>query len=257
MSHDLLEGAYLRCAYIGDTELPDGFPSKVLSYYDRMHRWIRGDWQSSPWMFRKVRNAENSIIRNPLNQINKWKIFDNLRRSLIPVFTMGALLIGMLNSGMDFAWTALIAVLSAVSNLIISSAELMLRRDSGRKARYYSTIISGFRGWFLQTIIRLLLLPYEAWSLLHAVLTALYRMVISRKKHAFMGHAAESEKKTGNSIVECSLKMWPSLLIGIITVLLGHHILSQLQQGSMVLFPFAFLYLIRKSRKRGIFHQQI
>jgi membrane glycosyltransferase len=72
LSHDALEGAYLRGAYMGDVELTDGFPGGVMSYYKRMHRWVRGDWQNAPWLFRRGRD---------LPDLERWKLFDSLRRS--------------------------------------------------------------------------------------------------------------------------------------------------------------------------------
>ena len=98
LSHDLLEGAYLKAAYLGDVELTDGYPYKVLSYFTRMHRWTRGDWQSVTWLFGSVRRADRSRVKNPLNLVNRFKIFDNLRRSMVPTFTMFALFAAMFAS---------------------------------------------------------------------------------------------------------------------------------------------------------------
>ena len=88
LSHYLLEWVYLHAGLIGDVELTDSYPVKVASYFTRLHRWVRGDWQAACWLFHSVRNAEGQREKNPLGGINRWKIFDNLRRSLSPVFTM-------------------------------------------------------------------------------------------------------------------------------------------------------------------------
>ena len=71
LSHDLLEGCYLRCGLVSDIMLMDGYPTKYNSFMNRLSRWIRGDWQIVRWM--------NS--KSPLNLLSKYKIFDNLRRS--------------------------------------------------------------------------------------------------------------------------------------------------------------------------------
>lgn len=73
LSHDLLEGAYVRAALVTDVEFIDGYPVYYNSSSKRLHRWVRGDWQLLPWMFKK----------SPINALSKWKIFDNLRRSMI------------------------------------------------------------------------------------------------------------------------------------------------------------------------------
>lgn len=75
LSHDLLEGCYLRCGLVSDIMLMDGYPTKYNSFMNRLSRWIRGDWQIVRWM--------NS--KSPLNLLSKYKIFDNLRRSLLEV----------------------------------------------------------------------------------------------------------------------------------------------------------------------------
>ena len=215
LSHDLLEGAYMHCTYVGDTELTDGYPARITSYYDRLNRWTRGDWQASPWLLRSVKNSFEQKERNVLNKINRWKLFDNLRRSLVPVFTFSALMVGLFSAASGFVWAASISVLAMISNLVISSAEQMFRRDPGKKARYYSTIISGFGAWLLQMLTRILFLPFEAWTCFHAVVTALYRMIISHKKRLAWVTAADSEKKSDHSIIGCYRKMAFCVLTGV------------------------------------------
>ena len=77
LSHDLLEGNYVRCALVSDILLMDGFPYKYNSFITRLHRWIRGDWQILRWLKKKVKNRKGEIVSNPLNLISKFKILDN------------------------------------------------------------------------------------------------------------------------------------------------------------------------------------
>jgi len=224
LSHDLLEGAYLHASYLGDVELTDGYPYKVLSYFQRMHRWIRGDWQVLPWLFDRVKNARGETVRNPLGSVSRWKIFDNLRRSMVPVFTTAALLTGMLVGGMSFLWAGMLAVLSALSSLLLSWAELLVRRDSVTKARYHSTIISGFAGVLLQTITQLIFLPFEAWVCLAGAATALFRMYVSKRNMLAWVTAADMERKTGESIWHYYYKMFPGVLIGLIVILFSRYV---------------------------------
>ena len=81
LSHDLFEGIYGRAALVTDILLYEEYPSRYLVYAHRMRRWIRGDWQLLPWLFPTV-HTENGMATNRLSAINRWKIFDNLRRSL-------------------------------------------------------------------------------------------------------------------------------------------------------------------------------
>ena len=82
LSHDLLEGSYLRAGLLGEVELTDGCPWQVYGYFARLHRWIRGDWQLLPWLGRRVPDGRGGKEENPLPPLAKWKILDNLRRSL-------------------------------------------------------------------------------------------------------------------------------------------------------------------------------
>ncbi|PIY21577.1 MAG: glycosyl transferase, partial [Deltaproteobacteria bacterium CG_4_10_14_3_um_filter_60_8] len=92
LSHDLLEGAHVRVGLASDIELFDEFPQGYQSYSSRAHRWIRGDWQIAGWIFPRVPQAAGKRGANPLSLLNRWKIIDNLRRSLLPGTSLGLLL---------------------------------------------------------------------------------------------------------------------------------------------------------------------
>lgn len=250
LSHDLLEGAYLRAGFAGDVEFTDGYPHKVLSFYERLHRWTRGDWQSIFWLFDKVKNEKGERVNNPLSQVNRWKIFDNLRRSLVPVFTFAAVYIGMLSTGLNFVTAAVVAVLSTASTLLISSAELVFRRDINARARYHSTIISGFGAVLTQTLVRLLLLPYEAWVCLHAILTSLYRMLISKKNLLSWVTAADSEKRHGEDFFCYCRKMFASMVLGALGALLSNWI-AGVALGAVWFFTPVYAMSLSRERKRS------
>ncbi|NLJ40796.1 MAG: glycosyl transferase, partial [Clostridiales bacterium] len=111
LSHDLLEGSYIRAGLVTDIELIDGYPANYISYAMRLHRWVRGDWQLLPWLFPKVYNRKGIKVKNPLRPISKWKIFDNLRRSLVypSLFLMLALGLTVLPRS-DWFWLGLFAI---------------------------------------------------------------------------------------------------------------------------------------------------
>ena len=84
LSHDLLESVYARCALVSDVKFYEEYPSRYLVDVGRRHRWIRGDWQIMPWLLPWVPGRKRRRIANPLSALSWWKIFDNLRRSLVP-----------------------------------------------------------------------------------------------------------------------------------------------------------------------------
>ena len=209
LSHDALEGAFLRGAFMGDTEFSDAFPARPLAYYKRLHRWVRGDWQNAPWLFHRGR---------ALGAIERWRLFDNLRRSLLPGATLLALLAGLFLPAPGprlAACAALIAVLGALLPVLLREA---LRSRPGLSLRRFTRLLTGAGGALVQSFIRLWLLPYEAWICLSAAVTALWRMLVSRKKLLEWETAAQSERRGGGAAA-CLRAMWPAVLTGLACLL--------------------------------------
>lgn len=115
LSHDLFEGLFSRTGLLTDIELIDDFPDKYSDYSARAHRWIRGDWQIVGWLFREVKNEKSEWAINKLPFISRWKIFDNLRRSLVaPTLFLSFLCGWAVFPGSSVFWTfALFSLLVA------------------------------------------------------------------------------------------------------------------------------------------------
>ncbi|MEA4955956.1 MAG: glucoamylase family protein [Pseudoflavonifractor sp.] len=214
LSHDLLEGAYLHAGLLGDVELTDGYPYKVNSYFARLHRWVRGDWQLLPWLGRRVHNEAGERVTNPIAPMDKWKIFDNLRRSLSPAFTLLALLLGMCLSAPAFGTAAALAIVSAWSNLLLTGADLAFRGGVGLRRRYHSTIIAGFGGMILQTLVQLLFLPYQAWVCASAAAAALWRSFVSHQRMLEWVTAADAEGRK-DGVWANFRAQWPAVAAGL------------------------------------------
>ncbi len=108
LSHDLIEGAYARAGLATDIEVIDDYPSHYSAYTRRQHRWVRGDWQIAQWLFSRVPDESGRYVRNPISTISRWKILDNLRRSLVDPLTMILLVAGWLGlPGGALYWTAI------------------------------------------------------------------------------------------------------------------------------------------------------
>lgn len=108
LSHDLFEGLHGRAGLASDIIVYEGFPAGYLDYSRRWHRWVRGDWQIVAWLFPLVPGADGNRVRNRLTWFDRLKIFDNLRRSVVPA-SLVALLIGgwFLLGGNPLVWTLL------------------------------------------------------------------------------------------------------------------------------------------------------
>ena len=94
LSHDLIEGAFARTALVSDIEIFDDHPSHYTSFILRLHRWVRGDWQVAPWILPKVPGPNGKRVPNTLSWLNRWKLFDNLRRSLVSPALLICLILG-------------------------------------------------------------------------------------------------------------------------------------------------------------------
>ena len=94
LSHDLIEGNYARCGLVSDIELFDDFPARYHAYARREHRWVRGDWQLLPWLGPARADARRASDPTRCRLLERWKLFDNLRRSLVPPALVVLLVLG-------------------------------------------------------------------------------------------------------------------------------------------------------------------
>jgi cyclic beta-1,2-glucan synthetase len=180
LSHDLLEGIFLRCGFCGDTPLIDGFPHTIEGYFRRQHRWVRGDWQAARWMLPQAPNQVGRNIPNPMTAVDRWKLLDNLRRSILPIVLALCFLTGGLRPRVN-ALLGWLAALTLGSELLFCTLGGLLRGFRGSGQRTYSQQNQGFWGIFRRELITLLLLPCEGWGNLSALCTALWRITVTHK----------------------------------------------------------------------------
>ena len=226
LSHDALEGAYLRGAYMSDAEFSDAFPPNALSFYKRQHRWIRGDWQNSPWMFRKE-----------LSSMDRFRLFDSLRRSLNAPMTLFAMLFGFFLSGPGLRLAAWAALLSLLQTLFLSLAESGFTRREGGRLRRHTRLLTGAGGAIVRCFMQLWLLTFEAWVNLSAAFTALWRMLISRKKLLQWQTFAQSG---GGADFAGHIKvMWPAVMLGLILMAFSPAIIGKASGFMWLLSPAA------------------
>ncbi|WP_232476366.1 GH36-type glycosyl hydrolase domain-containing protein [Flavisphingomonas formosensis] len=108
LSHDLFEGLCGRVGLASDIIIYENFPTSYLEYAWRWHRWVRGDWQTLPWLLPRVPGRDAASLVNRLSLFDRLKIFDNLRRSLLPPSILALLLAGwFLLAGNPLVWTLL------------------------------------------------------------------------------------------------------------------------------------------------------
>ncbi len=240
LSHDLLESTYLRAALVTDIELFDDYPSTYLSYSRRNHRWIRGDWQIVQWLFSKVPGTADGKRYNPINSISKWKIFDNLRRSLNPSF----ILVFLLSAWIFLPGSPIIGTLAALGIIafpIYSSFSVQVFTRPARVAwkLYFEKVKADMKINTMQAITTLMFLPHQGYVALDAIGRTLWRMIYSEKLLLEWVSSSQTEKASGGGIGTYYKKMWVNTFWSAICVALA--ILFQPQVLFLVV-PFVLLW---------------
>jgi len=182
LSHDLFEGLHARCGLVSDTELVDDFPSSVLAHVRRQHRWVRGDWQILLWLLPLV-PTRRGLERSRLPLISRWKILDNLRRSLT-----APALVALLASawtwlpGAPAGWT--LAGLAVLGFPLIPPAVHFARGPLPQQpfGVFLRDVWAEFETSLVQVLLEITLLPYHAYEMLHAIVLTLVRMVITQRQ---------------------------------------------------------------------------
>ena len=201
LSHDLLEGSYVRAALVSHLELVDAYPSKYNAYVARLQRWIRGDWQLLPWIGRIINNKNDQRIVNPLNNISIFKIADNLRRSLLAPSLLLLMLLGFsILPGNGVFWATTLSIMVFLP-LIVSIINLLIRLDYKKtKSRRHLAGSFGLKAQLLQIMLLFIFLPYQALVNIKAITITLVRVLITRKKMLEWITSDDAEKMQSNTL---------------------------------------------------------
>ncbi|HJS98631.1 MAG TPA: glucoamylase family protein [Terriglobales bacterium] len=193
LSHDLIEGAYARAGLASDIELIDDYPSHYSAYNRRKHRWLRGDWQVAEWLFSRVPDQTGARVLNPISVISRWKILDNLRRSLVEPATFLLLLLGwLLLPGRAAHWTiAVVAILFFPAWL--ECALNLVRALKNQRMEPARNALSGFVTQNVSLFLNLTFLAHQTLLSLDAIIRALVRRMVTGKRLLEWETAAEAE----------------------------------------------------------------
>ncbi len=203
LSHDLLEGSYARSGLLSDVLLYEDYPASYLSDVRRHERWIRGDWQIISWLLPRVPAAEGRSEPNPLSGLSRWKIFDNLRRSLAPMALVVLPLVGWFVAPRAWAWTLALVGLVAIPTLLHGLMALLRKPRELSVAGHVSTVVHATGRGLAQSAIRIACLPHEAVVSLGAALRTIWRMLVTRRRllewTPFGEHDAQATSHLGAS----------------------------------------------------------
>jgi cyclic beta-1,2-glucan synthetase len=216
LSHDLLEGAYARAGLVSDITLYEGFPSRYSVFAARAHRWVRGDWQIASWVFPRV-PTDGARERNPLTPINRWKIGDNLRRSLVAPASVLLLALGWaLPAPSPIFWTAFILLVFAFpfySHILTAIPRKPLNTSW---ARHLSSVSADALTNLLYLLMNLTFLAHTAYLMLDAVGRTLVRIFITHRHLLEWVTASESQRTQGTTPLDSLKRMWPAPLLSLL-----------------------------------------
>lgn len=219
LSHDLLEGNYLRCGYVSDIELIDDFPSKFLTDTTRHHRWARGDVQIIGWLGRKVRNLKGEKVNNPINLLGKWKILDNiLRMFLYPALLIILLCAVIFDNISPLLWVGFV-VLEIAIPIVFFLRSMMYRQGKEKTTVYYKNLFFGGKSLLLRSYIVFATLPFYTKLYMDAFFRTMYRLLISHKNLLNWITAEDAEKAIGNNLKCYMQNFMPNIIVSVFLII--------------------------------------
>ncbi|MEO8844646.1 MAG: glucoamylase family protein [Kofleriaceae bacterium] len=210
LSHDLLEGAYGRAGLVSDVLVFEDFPSTYAVDASRRARWIRGDWQIARWLFGWIPRGDAQRRGNPISMLSRWKILDNLRRSLVPIAMIVLLVGGWRLHGV--AWLALSLVLATfiVPTLLAAFTDLE-RRPKEVSAEEHARVVRRQLGRaFLRELFSFACLPEDAAISGGAITRVSVRLWLTKRKLLEWKTAADAERSKRTGFFATYLAMWPA-----------------------------------------------
>jgi cellobiose phosphorylase len=258
LSHDLIESAFARSGLVSDVEVLEGFPARLLADMSRRHRWVRGDWQIAPWLLPRVPTATGGA-RNIIHWLAWWKLFDNLRRSFVPIAWLLVFLLGWLIMPQWALFWTVLGVATPLLPTLIGAAPAWIRKAEGvpwgLHLRYQASQLRTHLG---QQIVNLAVLPYEVHCLIDAIGRTLYRMYISRRKLLEWTTASEAEQRSSVTVRDHYEVMAANTLtaLGLVPILAWIHLPALLMASPVLLLwflgPAMSLWLSVPRRTRAV-----
>ena len=237
LSHDLLEGNFLRCGLITDVMLLDGYPLRYIPYIMRNHRWTRGDWQIIKWL-KSYR----------LNEISKFKIYDNLRRSLISIFGFLLIILSLINifPKVYNYTTFIIAFISIIIPYLIDIVNYIIFKESNITGAVYaykkfSKELNSIKISIIRSVLQIIFLPYEALKNLDSIIRSLYRMKHKTKLLEWTT-AEEADKKSKTNLGYYYREMKFNIISGIVFLIIPN-IISKILGILWIIAPIIAWYI--------------
>jgi cyclic beta-1,2-glucan synthetase len=209
LSHDLVESGYARSALVTDVEVHEDHPASFAADMSRRHRWIRGDWQIAGWLLPRVVGPANKRRPNTLTALGWWKIFDNLRRSLVPPALLLFLLVGWILAPTPTGfWTLFVLLLFLLPALLATLMEVDRKPRERAWAMHLDTALRSLGRQLAEAGLRLSTLPYHAVINLDAILVSGGRMLFTRRGLLLWHTPGYARRNDRTTLTDFFQEMW-------------------------------------------------
>ena len=237
LSHDLLEGIFARAGLASDVEVVEEFPSRYDVAAARQHRWVRGDWQLLPWIFAHGVDGQTTIP-----PIGRWKLLDNLRRSLSAPAALLAFIVGwFLPFHISIVWTGFLLITIVFPPLLPVLAEIIPRRTGVTLRNHFKALGEDLALGLLQSAFLIIFLAHSAWLMVDAVIRSLYRQFVARRNLLEWTTAAQASEDSQSDSRALSVQIAASaafaVAVGASTAYASHH-------PWHISLPFAVLWVL-------------
>ncbi len=217
LSHDLLEGCYARSALVADVDLIEEHPISYSMDASRRHRWTRGDWQLTGWLLPRVPGPAGKRVHNPLSLLSVWKLFDNLRRSLLPAALLALWLGGWYwQSGFFWLWPLLVAGVFFGPVIIAGLVDLARKPTERKWPLHFNLTAKSLSLPLLRALLALVFLPYDALIYLSAILRAVTGLLITRRGLLMWQLPSYRRRNSRSTPAGFYIEMWAAPALAIV-----------------------------------------
>jgi cyclic beta-1,2-glucan synthetase len=235
LSHDLFEGVFARAALASDIEVVEEFPNRYDVDVQRRHRWVRGDWQLVPWIF-----GARGAASGGLPALGRWKMLDNLRRSLLAPMAMLALFVGwLMPPAVALVWTTCMVGMLALPRLLNLPFAIVPARLDVTLRSHFAALGRDTETALAQILLSLTFLAHNAATMTDAILRTLWRMAVSRRYMLEWTTAAHSAERAMASVPVLYARMAVGVALGLGVCALAIWVNPALLPW---LLPFAFVW---------------
>ena len=250
LSHDLFEGIFVRAALASDIELFDEFPSHYEVAAARQHRWARGDWQLLPWIFGRGGLSKEERRKISIPAISRWKMIDNLRRTLSAPCILLILVAGWLTPQISpWMWVRFVLATIAIPALIPFLVGLNARLSGISKRSHFRDVLSDLSLGASQIGLTITFIAYQAWLMTDAILRTLVRLLFTRRNLLQWVTAAQAKHAVDLNLWATYQRMAASVVLAIAALAAVAYVRPQ---AVWAVIPFAVLWMAAPAVARWI-----